>query len=166
MLNSLLQNEHFWVNISFLLFFIIFGKIIFKLFKNFLNQNIEVIKTDVEESENLFTLSKEQLKKKQKEFKELEKRILEIEKKSKDMGQALSESFMDNLSIKEKAIKDSFKSYLQGESLSNNKKLFNNLLDDSMKITQDILRCKITKQQKKEILKSAIDEVPNFLKEI
>ena len=62
------SDPQIWVAISFILFFLLFGKFIWKKFSSFLDNKILEIKNEIDEAKKLHNEAKDLLAKKQKKF--------------------------------------------------------------------------------------------------
>ncbi|MGV3279176.1 hypothetical protein ACFX5K_06000 [Rickettsiales bacterium LUAb2] len=160
---NLLQNEHFWVYLCFILFIAIFGKICYVQFKKFLESQVEIVTTEINNSNELLDLSKLHLKEKTQEINSLEEKIQAINKLTKDLANSYSETFFDNLALKETFLANSFKNYINIEKQLNDNKLKENLINNSHIITINILKENLSNNQKQQLITDALVQLPSLL---
>lgn len=162
-MRDLLQNEHLWVYFAFILFIVIFGKLIYTQFNLFLEEQINIIKENINNSKKLLEESAQRLKKQKAELALLNQQIQIIKQKDKDASTILVERFYDTLSIKLQYLEESFKSYLKGERTKHLNELANILINDSYNLTLNILRTKLDKKQKQQLLNNSIAKMQQVL---
>ena len=83
------DDPQIWVAISFILFFIFFGNLIWKKTSKFLDDKIETIKSDITEATNIYNEAKNLLSSETKNFQDLENKIKTILESSKTEAQEL-----------------------------------------------------------------------------
>ncbi len=81
------QDPQIWVAISFILFFLFFGKIIWKKLTNFLDSNIEAINNEIKEAQELHNEAKSLLALEKKKIQDLENQVKAILDESKEISQ-------------------------------------------------------------------------------
>jgi len=162
-MNELLQNEHFWVYLAFVIFIIIFGKLIYKQIKLFLEEQISNIKENIDNSKKPLEESVQKLKKQKAELALLNQKIQIIKQKDKDSSNMLVEGFYDNLSIKIQYLEESFKSYIKDERAKHLAHLANTLVNDSYELTLNLLKTKLDAKQKQQLLNDSIEKMGKVL---
>ena len=97
------QDPQTWVAISFVLFFLFFGKIIWKKLAGFLDSNIDIIKNEIKESQELHNEAKLLLAHEKKKVQDLENQVKAILEESTKISQDII--FTNKKKIDEEVIK-------------------------------------------------------------
>ena len=97
------QDPQTWVAISFILFFLFFGKIIWKKLAGFLDSNIDIIKNEIKESQELHNEAKLLLAHEKTKAQDLENQVKAILEESTKISQDII--FTNKKKIDEEVIK-------------------------------------------------------------
>ena len=149
-----LNNPQIWVAVSFLLFFLIFGSIIWKKFSNFLDNKISVISEEILVANNLHQEAKNLLSEEKKRLQGLDNEINSIIEEGKLKAQNLYNESKEQINkeiIKlENSAKEKIK-YLENEAII---EIQNKISKHSIKLTEKFLEQTLSKEDPSEMIKN------------
>ena len=158
-----LNDPQIWVAVSFLLFFIIFGKLIWKQFASFLDSKINDISKEILEASNLHQEAKSLLSEEKKRLQGLDNEIKIIIDEGKLKAQNLYNESKEKINKEimklEKSAKDKIK-YLEKEALI---EIQNKISKYSIKLTEKFLEETLNKEDQLEMINNSITELEKTL---
>ncbi len=157
------QDPQTWVAIAFILFFLFFGKIIWKKFTGFLDSRIDLIKDQIKESQDLHNEAKELLTNEKKKVQELENQVKAIIEESKQIAQDIliknKEKIEEEIKRLEKECEDKIY-FLEQEAA---KEIKDKVSQESIQMTVDRIKNNLSDQGHEAILTSSISEIEKGL---
>ena len=164
MLNIInLNDPQIWVAVSFLLFFIIFGRLIWKKFSNFLDNKINDISEEILVASNLHKEAKNLLSEEKKRLQGLDNEINIIIEEGKLKAQNLYNESREKINKEimklEKSAKEKLK-YLENEAVI---EIQNKISKHSIKLTEKFLEETLSKEDHSEMINNSINEVEKTL---
>ena len=158
-----LNDPQIWVALSFLLFFMIFGSLIWKKFSNFLDNKINDISEEILVASNLHQEAKNLLSEEKKRLQGLDNEINIIIDEGKLKAQNLYNESKEKVNkeiIKlEKSAKEKIK-YLENEAVI---EIQNKISKHSIKLTQRFLEENLSKEDHSEMISNSISELEKVL---
>ncbi len=154
-----LNDPQIWVAVSFLLFFAIFGNLIWKKFSNFLDSKINTISEEISLASNLHREAKDLLSEEMKKFQGLDNEINIILEEGKLKAQSLYNENKEKVNKEiEKMEKSSVEkiNYLEKQAI---KDIQYKISDNALKLTEKFLEKTLNKENHSEIFKSSIKEI-------
>ena len=158
------NDPQIWVAIAFALFFILFGKFLWKKLSTFLNQNIEKVRSEITEANNIYNDTKTLLASETKKFQDLENQIKIIIEKSKMESQLLFDA--NKIAIDEE-VKRLEKSMLEKISFMENQvinELKNKIASAAIQQAEKFLIKKLNNKSQLESINFSLQEIENSIK--
>ena len=154
-----LNDPQIWVAISFLLFFIIFGGLIWKKFSNFLDNKINDISEEILVASNLHQEAKNLLSEEKKKLQGLDNEINVIIEEGKLKAQNLYNESKEKINKEimklEKSAKEKIK-YLENEAVI---EIQNKISKHSIKLAEKFLEETLNKEDHSEMISNSINEL-------
>ena len=158
-----LNDPQVWVAISFLLFFIIFGSLLWKKFSNFLDNRINDISEEILVASNLHQEAKNLLSEEKKKLQGLDSEINIIIEEGKLKAQNLYNESKEKINKEimklEKSAKEKIK-YLENEAVI---EIQNKISKHSIKMTEKFLEETLSKEDHSEMISNSINELEKTL---
>ena len=158
-----LNDPQIWVAVSFLLFFIIFGSLLWKKFSNFLDNKINDINEEILVASNLHQEAKNLLSEEKKKIQGLDNEInIIIEEgqlKAQNLYNESKEKINKEIMKLEKSAKEKIK-YLENEAVI---EIQNKISKHSMKLTEKFLEETLSKEDHSEMISNSINELEKTL---
>ena len=158
-----LNDPQVWVAVSFLLFFIIFGSLLWKKFSNFLDNKINDINEEILVASNLHQEAKNLLSEEKKKLQGLDNEInIIIEEgqlKAQNLYNESKEKINKEIMKLEKSAKEKIK-YLENEAVI---EIQNKITKHSMKLTEKFLEETLSKEDHSEMISNSINELEKTL---
>jgi len=157
------NDPQLWVAVSFLLFFIIFGSVIWKKFSNFLDNKIKDINEEILTASNLHQEAKSLLAEEKKKLQGIDNEINIIMEEGKLKAQNLYNESKEKINKEimklEKSAKDKIK-YLEKEAVI---EIQNKISEHSIKLTEKFLEETLSKEDHAEMINNSIKELEKSL---
>ena len=157
------NDPQVWVALSFLLFFIIFGSLIWKKFSSFLDNKISDISEEIDVASNLHQEAKNLLSEEKKRLQGLDNEITIIIEEGKLKAQNLYNESKEKINKEimklEKSAKEKI-SYLENEAVI---EIQNKIIKHSIKLTEKFLEETLNKEDHSEMLNNSINELEKTL---
>ena len=157
------NDPQLWVAVSFLLFFIIFGSVIWKKFSNFLDNKIKDINEEILTASNLHQEAKSLLAEEKKKLQGIDTEINIIMEEGKLKAQNLYNESKEKINKEimklEKSAKDKIK-YLEKEAVI---EIQNKISEHSIKLTEKFLEETLSKEDHAEMINNSIKELEKSL---
>ena len=161
-MNINFADPQIWVAISFVLFFVFFGKLIWKQLSKFLDSKILEIENEINEAQKLHRDAKNLLEVEVKKSQDLDLVIKEIIDDSKNKSYKI---LLENKEKIEQQIK-----ILEKESLEKIKVIQNKALDDikieiidkASSIAENIVKDKLSKKSQHNIIQESVNTTKNI----
>ena len=158
-----LNDPQIWVAVSFLLFFIIFGSLLWKKFSNFLDNRINDISEEILVASNLHQEAKNLLSEEKKKLQGLDSEINIIIEEGKLKAQNLYNESKEKINKEimklEKSAKEKIK-YLENEAVI---EIQNKISKHSIKMTEKFLEETLSKEDHSEMISNSINELEKTL---
>ena len=158
-----LSDPQIWVAVSFLLFFIIFGSLLWKKFSNFLDNRINDISEEILVASNLHQEAKNLLSEEKKRLQGLDNEINIIIEEGKLKAQNLYNESKEKINKEimklEKSAKEKIK-YLENEAVI---EIQNKISKHSIKMTEKFLEETLSKEDHSEMISNSINELEKTL---
>ena len=158
-----LNDPQIWVAVSFLLFFIIFGSLLWKKFSNFLDSRINDISEEILVASNLHQEAKNLLSEEKKRLQGLDNEINTIieegQLKAQNLYNESKEKINKEIMKLEKSAKEKIK-YLENEAVI---EIQNKISKHSIKLTQRFLEENLSKEDHSEMISNSISELEKVL---
>ena len=158
-----LNDPQIWVAVSFLLFFMIFGSILWKKFSNFLDSRINDISEEILVASNLHQEAKNLLSEEKKKLQGLDSEINTIIEegnlKAQNLYNESKEKINKEIMKLEKSAKEKIK-YLENEAVI---EIQNKISKHSMKLTEKFLEETLSKEDHSEMISNSINELKKTL---
>lgn len=158
-----LNDPQVWVAVSFLLFFIIFGSLLWKKFSNFLDNRINDISEEILVASNLHQEAKKLLSEEKKKLQGLDSEINIIIEEGKLKAQNLYNESKEKINKEimklEKSAKEKIK-YLENEAVL---EIQNKISKHSIKLTEKFLEESLSKEDHAEMISNSINELEKTL---
>ena len=158
-----LNDPQIWVALSFLLFFVIFGSLIWKKFSNFLDKKINDISQEILVASNLHQEAKNLLSEEKKRLQGLDNEINIIVDEGKLKAQNLYNESKERINKEimklEKSAKEKIK-YLENEAVI---EIQNKISKHSIKLTQKFLEENLSKEDHSDMISNSISELEKVL---
>ena len=157
------NDPQLWVAVSFLLFFIIFGSVIWKKFSNFLDNKIKDINEEILTASNLHQEAKSLLAEEKKKLQGIDNEINIIMEEGKLKAQNLYNESKEKINKEimklEKSAKEKIK-YLENEAVT---EIQNKISKHSIKLTEKFLEETLNKEDQLEMINNSITELEKTL---
>ena len=158
-----LNDPQIWVAVSFLLFFLIFGSLIWKKLSNFLDNKISAISQEILLANNLHQEAKNLLSEEKKRLQGLDNEINIILEEGKLKAQNLYNESKEKINKEimklEKSAKEKIK-YLENEAVI---EIQNKISKHSIKLTEKFLEETLSKKDHSEMINNSINELEKTL---
>ena len=158
-----LNDPQIWVAVSFLLFFIIFGSLLWKKFSNFLDNKINDINEEILVASNLHQEAKNLLSEEKKKLQGLDNEInIIIEEgqlKAQNLYNESKEKINKEIMKLEKSAKEKIK-YLENQAVI---EIQNKISKHSIKLTEKFLEETLSKEDHSEMISNSINELEKTL---
>ena len=158
-----LNDPQVWVAVSFLLFFIIFGSLLWKKFSNFLDNRINDISEEILVASNLHQEAKNLLSEEKKKLQGLDSEINIIIEEGKLKAQNLYNESKEKINKEimklEKSAEEKIK-YLENEAVT---EIQNKISKHSIKLTEKFLEETLNKEDHSEMVSNSINELEKTL---
>ena len=158
-----LNDPQVWVAVSFLLFFIIFGSLLWKKFSNFLDNKINDINEEILVASNLHQEAKNLLSEEKKRLQGLDNEINIILEEGKLKAQNFYNESKEKINKEimklEKSAKEKIK-YLENEAVI---EIQNKISKHSIKLTEKFLEETLSKEDHSEMISNSINELEKTL---
>ena len=158
-----LNDPQIWVAVSFLLFFIIFGSLLWKKFSNFLDNKINDINEEILVASNLHQEAKNLLSEEKKRLQGLDNEINTIieegQLKAQNLYNESKEKINKEIMKLEKSAKEKIK-YLENEAVI---EIQNKISKHSIKLTEKFLEETLSKEDHSEMISNSINELEKTL---
>lgn len=157
------SDPQIWVAISFILFFIFFGKLIWKKLTNFLDMKILEIKSEIDEAQKLHKDAKDLLAAESKKIQDLDLVIKEIIDESKNKSY---EILLENKKKIDEQIKLLEKEALEKIKLQKNialEEIKMEIVERATSITENIIKNKLSEGSQHNIIKNSIEQTKKIL---
>ena len=158
-----LNDPQIWVAVSFVLFFIIFGGLLWKKFSNFLDNKINDISEEILVASNLHQEAKNLLSEEKKKLQGLDNEINIIIEEGKLKAQNLYNESKEKINKEimklEKSAKEKIK-YLENEAVI---EIQNKISKHSIKLTEKFLEETLSKEDHSEMISNSINELEKTL---
>ena len=158
-----LNDPQIWVAVSFILFFIIFGSLLWKKFSNFLDNKINDIREEILVASNLHQEAKNLLSEEKKRLQGLDSEINIIIEEGKLKAQNLYNESKEKINKEimklEKSAKEKIK-YLENEAVI---EIQNKISKHSIKLTEKFLEETLSKEDHSEMISNSINELEKTL---
>ncbi len=158
-----LNDPQIWVAVSFILFFLLFGKFIWRKFSFFLDSKIDTINEEINLANELHQEAKELLSEEIKKYQSLENQIDSIIAEGKIKAQKLYNESKDKINNEiEKLEKSSLEKikYLEQQTID---KIQEKVSKEALVITKKFLLESLDKENHLKLLNNSIQEVENTL---
>ena len=155
-------DPQIWVAISFVLFFIFFGKLIWKQFSKFLDSKILEIKNEIDEAQKLHKDAKDLLAVETKKLQDLDLVIKEIIDDSKNKSYQL---LLENKKKIELQIEVLEKEALKKVKVIQNKALEDikaDIIDKASYIAEAIIKNKLSEKNQQNIMQDSVETTKNI----
>ena len=158
-----LNDPQIWVAVSFILFFIIFGSLLWKKLSNFLDNKINDIREEILVASNLHQEAKNLLSEEKKRLQGLDSEINIIIEEGKLKAQNLYNESKEKINKEimklEKSAKEKIK-YIENEAVI---EIQNKISKHSIKLTEKFLEETLSKEDHSEMISSSINELEKTL---
>ena len=158
-----LNDPQIWVAVSFLLFFIIFGSLLWNKFSNFLDNKISDISEEILVASNLHQEAKNLLSQEKKRLQGLDNEIRIIIEEGKLKAQNLYNENKEKINKEvmklEKSAKEKIK-YLENEAVI---EIQNRISEHTIKLTKEFLEETLSKEDHAEMISNSIKELEKTL---
>ena len=158
-----LNDPQIWVAVSFIIFFLLFGKFIWKKFSEFLDSKINAISEEINLANELHQEAKDLLSEEMKKFQGLEHEINNIIEGGKVKAQNLYNDSKDRIKNEiEKLEKSSLEKikYIEQQAIN---EIQEKISKEAMTITKKFLLESLNKENQIEFLNSSMQEIENTL---
>ena len=157
------SDPQIWVAISFILFFLLFGKLIWKKFSLFLDNKILDIKNEIDEAKKLHNEAKELLAAETKKMQDLELVIKEIidssKNKSYEMLRENSKKIEEQIALLEKEATEKIK-VIENQAIVETKL---DIISKATLIAENILKSKLSENDQHTIMQASIESTKKIL---
>tara|TARA_X000001036_G_C19945475_1_gene507670 strand:- start:7 stop:504 length:498 start_codon:yes stop_codon:yes gene_type:complete len=159
-------DPQIWVAIAFILFFVLFGKMVWKKLSSFLDGKILEINNEINEAQNIHRQAKELLEVETKRMQDLELKIKKIvddsKNKSYDLAKETQKKLANQISLLEKDSLEKIK-VLKNQAQENIKL---NVINKASNIAETVLENKLTEQYQKETMQESVNQLKKVINQI
>ena len=156
-------DPQLWVAISFILFFLFFGKLIWKKFTEFLDNKILEITDEINEAKKLHNDAKQLLAEETKKLQDLDLILKEIIDNSKDKSYEIlhenTKKIETNIELLEKDAIEKIK-VIENQAIEEIK---SDIISRAISISEKVLKNKISASNQQAIMKDSIDHAKKIL---
>ncbi len=157
------SDPQIWVAISFILFFLLFGKLIFKKFTDFLDNKVLEIKNEIDEAKKLHSDAKELLVLETKKIQDLDLVIKEIIDNSKNKSYEIlrenTKKIETQIELLEKEATEKIK-VIENQAI---KEIKLDIVSKASSIAETVLRDKISDSNQHVIMQDSIEQTKKIL---
>ncbi|PPR26196.1 MAG: ATP synthase subunit b [Alphaproteobacteria bacterium MarineAlpha9_Bin4] len=156
-------DPQIWVTISFILFFVFFGKLIWRQFSSFLDNKILEIKNEINEASKLHQDAKDLLASESKKIQDLDLVIKEIIDDSKNKSY---EILLENKNKIESQIKILEKEALEKIQLIKHQaqeEIKKEIVDKATLVAEDIIKNKLSEKNLHSIMQDSVEQTKKIL---
>ena len=157
------SDPQIWVAISFILFFLLFGKFIWKKFSSFLDKKILEIKNDIDEAKNLHNEAKDLLAAENKKIQDLDLLVKEIIDNSKNKSYEIlrenTKKIEAQIELLEKEATEKIK-VIENQTIEEIKL---DIISKATSITEKVLKNELSENNQLSIIKKSIKETKKAL---
>ena len=157
------SDPQIWVAVSFLLFFVLFGKLIWKQLSSFLDNKILEIKNQIDEAQKLHKDAKDLLASESKKTQDLELVIKEIidnsKNKSYEILQENKKKIETQIQILEKESLEKIK-LIQTQAIEEIKI---DIVDKASSIAENVVKNKLSEKNQQDIMQASLEQTKNIL---
>ncbi len=157
------SDPQIWVAISFILFFLLFGKFIWKKFSSFLDTKILEIKNDIDEAKNLHNEAKDLLAAENKKIQDLDLLVKEIIDNSKNKSYEIlrenTKKIEAQIELLEKEATEKIK-VIENQTIEEIK---SDIISKATSIAEKVLKNELSENNQLSIIKKSIKETKKAL---
>ncbi len=157
------SDPQIWVAISFILFFLLFGKFIWKKFSSFLDKKILEIKNDIDEAKNLHNEAKDLLAAENKKIQDLDLLVKEIIDNSKNKSYEIlrenTKKIEAQIELLEKEATEKIK-VIENQTIEEIK---SDIISKATSIAEKVLKNELSENNQLSIIKKSIKETKKAL---
>ena len=157
------SDPQIWVAISFILFFLLFGKFIWKKFSSFLDKKILEIKNDIDEAKNLHNEAKDLLAAENKKIQDLDLLVKEIIDDSKNKSYEIlrenTKKIEAQIELLEKEATEKIK-VIENQTIEEIK---SDIISKATSIAEKVLKNELSENNQLSIIKKSIKETKKAL---
>ena len=157
------SDPQIWVAVSFLLFFVLFGKLIWKQLSSFLDNKILEIKNQIDEAQKLHKDAKDLLASESKKTQDLDLVIKEIidnsKNKSYEILQENKKKIETQIQILEKESLEKIK-LIQTQAIEEIKI---DIVDKASSIAENVVKNKLSEKNQQDIMQASLEQTKNIL---
>mgnify|MGYP001171663407 FL=1 len=157
------SDPQIWVAISFILFFLLFGKFIWKKFSSFLDKKILEIKNDIDEAKNLHNEAKDLLAAENKKIQDLDLLVKEIidnrKNKSYEILRENTKKIEAQIELLEKEAKEKIK-VIENQTIDEIKL---DIISRASSIAEKVLKSELSENNQLSIIEKSIEQTKKVL---
>ena len=157
------SDPQIWVAISFILFFLLFGKLIWKKLSLFLDNKILDIKNEIDEAKKLHSDAKELLATETKKMQDLDLIIKEIIDNSKNKSYEIlrgnTKKIEEQIELLEKEAAEKIK-VIENQAIVEIKL---DIISKASKIAENVLKSKLSENDQHTIMQDSIESTKKIL---
>jgi F-type H+-transporting ATPase subunit b len=157
------SDPQIWVAISFILFFLLFGKFIWKKFSSFLDKKILEIKNDIDEAKNLHNEAKDLLAAENKKIQDLDLLVKEIIDNSKNKSYEIlrenTKKIEAQIELLEKEATEKIK-VIENQTIEEIK---SDIISKATSIAEKVLKNELSENNQLSIIKKSIEQTKKAL---
>ena len=157
------SDPQIWVAISFILFFLFFGKILWKKLSGFLDNKILEIKSDIDEARNLHNEAKDLLAAENKKIQDLDLLVKEIIDNSKNKSYEIlrenTKKIEAQIELLEKEATEKIK-VIENQTIEEIK---SDIISKATSIAEKVLKNELSENNQLSIIKKSIKETKKAL---
>ena len=157
------SDPQIWVAISFILFFLLFGKLIFKKFTDFLDNKVLEIKNEIDEAKKLHSDAKELLVLETKKVQDLDLVIKEIIDNSKNKSYEIlrenTKKIEAQIELLEKDATEKIK-VIENQAI---KEIRLDIVSKASSIAEKVLKDKLSESNQHVIMQDSIEQTKKIL---
>ena len=157
------SDPQIWVAISFILFFLLFGKLIFKKFAEFLDNKILEIKNEIDEAKKLHSDAKELLVLETKKIQDLDLVIKEIIDSSKNKSYEIlrenTKKIEAQIELLEKDATEKIK-VIENQAI---KEIRLDIVSKASSVAEKVLKDKLSESNQHVIMQDSIEQTKKIL---
>ncbi len=157
------SDPQVWVAISFILFFLLFGKILWKKLSSFLDNKILEIKNDIDEAKKLHSEAKDLLAKENKKMQDLDLIVKEIIDNSKNKSYEVlrenTQKIEAQIELLEKEAKEKIK-VIENQTIDEIKL---DIISRASSIAEKVLKSELSENNQLSIIEKSIEQTKKVL---
>ena len=159
------QDPQIWVTIAFAIFFIVFGRIIWKNLSKFLNDRIHLIDKEIKEAQSLHSEALDFLSEEKKKAQDLENRVKHILKEGKLKIDELIKKNKEKIDIETLNIEKSYTEKIRLLEQEVIQELKSKIVDEAIENSVNQLKKNLDNKGQNEILESSLRKINSKIKE-